>query len=362
MDETRQLIGQFFGQFLGYARSAMKRRAMAAIFTIAALAAISAMPRAALAQDRKVNVMMFGSTWEKVFKPLAPAFKQETGIEIVPVIENSSIEGLAKIQAMRDKPTVDVWFTGESIAIRAATDKGLFVPLPKDKIPNLSKLISGSHTDMFVAYWYFPVGIIYRPDLVPGGKITSWNELFTPAFKNEVALPAPTVYPGRAILVAALLNGGSIDDIEPGLKFLAQHKSDIAMFHSSDTNARRALARGEIWAMMGSPSAVKELADQNIPAAMVSPKPTPLIFEGMMMVKSGNEEVAAQFINRALAEDWQRHMTEVYNLGPVNKNVPPAAALAAAMPKEGDAVTFDEAVINERLGSWTERFNAAIGQ
>ena len=344
-------------------RPARGRRTLAGLLMLATLAVSFALwPNSASAEDRKVNVMMFGSTWEKVFKPLAPAFKQETGIDIVPVIENSSIEGLAKIQAMRDRPTVDVWFTGESIGIRAATDKGLFVPLPKDKIPNLAKLVPGSHSDMFVAYWYFPVGIVYRPDLVPGGKITSWNDLFTPAFKNEVALPAPTVYPGRAILVAALLNGGSIDNVEPGLKFLAAHKSDIAMFHSSDTVARRALARGEIWAMMGSPSAVKELADQGIPAAMVSPKPTPLIFEGMMMVKSGNEEVAAQFINRALAEDWQKHMTEVYNLGPVNKKVAPAAALAAAMPKEGDAVTFDEGVINERLGTWTEKFNAAIGQ
>ena len=344
-------------------RSRGKYRSFAAILAAAlTLAGLTASPRAALALDRKVNVMMFGSTWEKVFKPLAPAFKQETGIEIVPVIENSSIEGLAKIQAMRDKPSVDVWFTGESVGLRAATDKGLFVPLPKDKIPNLTKLIPGSHGDMFVAYWYFPVGIVYRPDLVPGGKITSWNDLFTPAFRNEVALPTPTVYPGRALLVASLLNGGSIDNVEPGLKFLAAHKNDIAMFNSSDTNSRRALARGEVWAMMGSPSAVKELADQGIPAAMVSPKPTPLIFEGMMMVKSGNEDVAAEFINRALAEDWQAHMTNVYNLGPVNKNVAPAAALLSAMPKEGDAVTFDEGVINERLGTWTDKFNAAIGQ
>jgi putative spermidine/putrescine transport system substrate-binding protein len=350
MDDTRRSSSRD--------RRASTTRVLAAIFTAAAvLAGVGMWPRTAFAEDRKVNVMMFGSTWEKVFKPLAPAFKQETGIEIVPVIENSSIEGLAKIQAMRDKPSVDVWFTGESVGLRAATDKGLFVPLPKDKIPNLGKLISGSYGDTFVAYWYFPVGIVYRPDLVPGGKITSWSELFTPPFKNEVALPAPTVYPGRALLVASLLNGGSIDNVEPGLKFLAAHKNDIAMFNSSDT-----VARGEIWAMMGSPSAVKELADQNIPTAMVSPKPTPLIFEGMMMVKSGNEDVAAQFINRALAEDWQKHMTDIYNLGPVNKSVAPAPALVAAMPKEGDAVTFDESVINERLGTWTEKFNAAIGQ
>ncbi|MFX7731791.1 hypothetical protein ABTK10_19885, partial [Acinetobacter baumannii] len=68
------------------------------------------------AQDRRVTVMTFGSTWERVMKPLAPAFRQETGIEIVPVIQNSSVEGLARLQASRAKPGVDVWFTGEAVA------------------------------------------------------------------------------------------------------------------------------------------------------------------------------------------------------------------------------------------------------
>ncbi|CAN7280443.1 extracellular solute-binding protein [Bosea sp. LjRoot9] len=316
----------------------------------------------AFAQGKQVKVMTFGSTWERVLKPLAPAFKLETGIEIVPIIQNSSAEGLAKLQASRQSPGVDVWFTGEAIAMRAATDKELFLPLPKDKLPNLGKLIPGASNDMFVAYWYFPTGIVYRPDLVPGGKVTAWSDIFQPAFKNAIALPAPTVYPGRTILITSLLNGGSIDNVKPGIEFLGKMRDHVAMFNSSDTNARRALARGEIMAMIGSPSAVKELADQNIAVAMVSPKPTPLIFEGMMMVKNGNEDAAATFINRSLASDWQKHMTDIYNLGPVNKEVAPAEALVKVLPTPENAVTFDEAKINQRLGEWTEEFNKAIAK
>ena len=175
-------------------------------------------------------------------------------------------------------------------------------------MPNLQKLVPGSTTDNFVAYWYFPTGIVYRPDLVPGGTVETWQQLFTPPFRNEIALPAPSVYPGRTIIVAALLNGGSIDDVGPGIEFLGPMRDQVAMFHSSDTTARRALARGEVWAIMGSPSALKELADQNIPAAMVCPKPTPLIFEGMVLVRNGNEDAAAEFVNRALAATcrWRR--------------------------------------------------------
>lgn len=340
----------------------VRRKLLGASVALIAAASVIVMPSIASAADKVVHVLTFGSTWEKVIKPLAGEFKEQTGIEIVPVIENSSAEGLAKLQASRANPGVDVWFTGEAIALRAATDAELFLPLPKDKIPNLDKLMPGSASDKFVAFWYFPTGIVYRPDLVPGGKITSWSDLFTPAMKNKVALPAPTVYPGRTILISSLLNGGSEDNVKPGIEFLAKHKDDIAMFHSSDSNARKALASGEISAMLGSPSAVKALKDDGIPVAMVSPKPTPLIFEGMMMVKNGNADAAAAFINASLSDKWQKFMTDVYNLAPVNKNVKPADALVDVLPTPENAVKFDEAKINANLGAWTEEFNAAIAK
>lgn len=319
-------------------------------------------PRRAMAATKTVRVMTFGSTWERVIRPLADKFKDETGIEIVPVIENSSAEGLSKLQAARTNPGVDVWFTGEAIALRAATDKDLFVPLPKDKIPNLAKVMKGSVSEKFAAYWYFPTGIVYRADLVPGGKVEKWTDLFTPPFHDKIALPSPTVYPGRTILIFAMLNGGSIDNIKPGLDFLHAHADQVAMFHSADATARKALANGDIIAMIGSPSAVKELTDQGIKAAMACPWPTPLIFEGMMMVNSGNTDAAATFVNHALSAEWQAHMTRVYNLAPVNTEVPPAPELVAELPTEQNAVKFDEAKINEHLGEWTDAFNTAVAR
>jgi putative spermidine/putrescine transport system substrate-binding protein len=330
-------------------------------FAAAALNSLAA-PAVRAETARRVSVMTFGSTWERVLKPLAPGLKQETGIEIVPVIENSAMEGLSKLQASRAKPGVDVWFAGQAVAMRAATDPDLFLKLPIDRMANLQKLVPGAYTDNFVAYWYFPTGIVYRPDLVPGGKIESWQDLFKPALRNEIALPAPSVYPGRTIIIASLFNGGSIDNVEPGIEFLGRMRDQVAMFHSSDTTARRALARGEIWAMMGSPSALKELADQNIPVAMICPKPTPLIFEGMVLVNNGNGDAAAEFVNRSLGADWQQFMTDTYNLAPVNTEAHAPEALLKLLPGKADAYVVDEAKVNANLGGWTEKFNAAIGK
>ena len=341
----------------------LSRRTLGAALASTALVSTALPAPAVRAQAaRRVSVMTFGSTWERVLKPFAPKLKQDTGLEIVPVIENSSMEGLAKLQASRARPGVDVWFTGQAAALRAATDPGLFLKLPTAAMPNLQKLVPGAYSDDFVAYWSFPTGIVYRPDLVPGGRIESWQDLFKPGMKNEIALPTPSVYPGRTILVAALLNGGSIDNVQPGIDFLGRMRDQVAMFNSSDTTARRALARGEIWAMMGSPSALKELADQNIPVAMACPKPTPLIFEGMVLVNNGNGDAAAEFVNRALAADWQQFMTDTYNLAPVNRDAHAPEALQKLLPGPDAAYVVDEAKVNARLGQWTEAFNAAISK
>jgi putative spermidine/putrescine transport system substrate-binding protein len=317
----------------------------------------------AAAQEKRVRVMVFGSTWENFFKGVAAEFEKETGIGIDPVIENTAVEGMTKLQAMKRRPEVDVWLTNGPVAARAMTDKSLFVPLPKDKIPNLANLVDlAKGNDMLAPFMMFPLGIVYRPDLVPGGKVTSWADLWTPGFRNRVTLPGPSVYPGKTMLLASLLNGGKPDEIDSGLKLLARVKDNIAMYYSADQQARRSLAQGEVWAMMTTPSAIKALRDQKVPVAMVSPKPTPMVVEGFMMVKAGREDLAAKFIDKTLSKEWQARMTAIYNMGPVNKEVTPAPEYAEAAPKPEDVVVFDDALINSKLGEWTERFNLTVGK
>jgi putative spermidine/putrescine transport system substrate-binding protein len=114
--------------------------------------------------------------------------------------------------------------------------------------------------------------------------------------------------------------------------------------------------------MVTSSSAMKTLADQGVHVEMVSPRPAPIVFEGVTIIKSGKEAMAAQFVNHVISPEWQKVITETWNMGPVNRKVAPGGKFAAALPKEGDAVTFDEGVINERLGAWTEEFNRLVAK
>jgi len=328
---------------------------------VAALA-IGAAAGHADAQDKRITLLIWSSTWNGVMKGLAEKFTKETGIGVDIEIQASSMEGLAKLQAMRGRPTVDVWFTAAGVAQLAGSTPNLLAPMPVDQMSNWRDLIPGSHTPTFAALYYFPFGIVYRPDLVPGGKITSWAELWGPGFANKIAAPTPTLFQGRMILVAALLNGGGVDNVDPGIAKLQELKKNVAFWFSSDPQARKALAQGEVSVMVTSSSTIKTLADQGVKVDMVSPKPAPILFEGMTILKTGKEQMAAQFVNYLIGREAQAVITEVWNMGPVNKNVAPAGKFASILPKRGDEVTFDDAVVNERLGKWTDLFNANVAR
>lgn len=334
------------------------RLAIAAV----AVVALGLGARVAEAQDKKITLLIWSSTWNGLIKPLAEQFTKETGIAVDIEVQASSMEGLVKVQAMRGKPSADVWFVAQGVAERAASDPGLLAPMPVAKLSNWNDLIPGATSPTFAAAYYFPFGIVYRPDLVPGGAIASWEQLWGPGFENKLAVPVPSFFAGRMILVAALLAGGSIDNVDPGIEKLKQLKKNVAFWFNSDPQARKALAQGEVSVMVTSSSTVKTLADQGVTVKMVSPKPAPIIFEGVSILKGGKEELAAQFVNYVISQPWQKVITEVWNMGPVNKHVAPAGKFADVLPRPGDAVTFDENVINARLGAWTEKFNQAIGQ
>ena len=86
---------------------------------LAALGMLAAAP--ASAQDKKITLLIWSSTWNGLIKPLAEQFTKDTGIAVDIEVEASSMEGLVKVQAMRGKPTADVWFTAQGVAQRAAS-------------------------------------------------------------------------------------------------------------------------------------------------------------------------------------------------------------------------------------------------
>lgn len=313
------------------------------------------------ADDKSIAVLVWGTTWQSAIQPASQLFEKETGIKVVAVTQASSGEGLVKLQAMKEKPTVDVWFTTSSVAERARQDDKLFAPLPVKDMRNWNDVLAGARNPYFVAAYYYPLSIIYRPEMVPK-PITSWSELWEPAFRNKLGVPDMAMFQGRMLLIAALLNGGGETNVNPGFEALKRLKPNVVMFYNSDAQARQALAQGEIGVLVAPPSQAKRMLDQGIKVEIVSPKPTPMMYDVMMLVRSGKETMGAAFIDFMIGTDAQKLISAQLNMGPVNRAAPPAESLKAALPKPGDDVSFDEGLLNKEIGAWTERFNREVAR
>ncbi len=323
---------------------------------LAALLGLAAAPARA---QNQITIQIWGTTWQSVVQSLAAEFEKQSGIKVVPVTQASSGEGLVRLQNMRDAPTIDVYFTTSSVAERAVADRKLFLPLPKASMQNLGTVVPGAVTEAWVAAYYYPVSIMWRPDIIKQ-PIKSWSDLWDPRFAKKLGIPSVNMYQARMLLVAAMLNGGGLANIEPGFTALKALKPNVAMFYSSDAAARQALAQGEIAVLVGPPSQAKRMRDQGVAVDIVSPKPAPMLFDVMTLVNTPRAAQAARFIDFMLSKSAQDQISEKLNMFPVHKDSKPGPELSRALPASGDAVAYDEGPINANISAWNERFNREV--
>lgn len=316
-------------------------------------------PVRGLAQEKSITLLIWGTTWQNPMRELSEAFTKETGIKVGWETQQSSGDGLVKLQAMRDRPSVDVWFTTDSVAQRASADKQLFADLPLGKIPNTQQLIKGAAASYFTAEASYPLIVIYRPDMV-SKPITRWEDLWDPSLRNKIAAPNMSMFQGWLLALCAVLAGGSEKNIDPGFKKLQALKSNVALFYSSDQQARQSVAQGEAAVLIGITSHSKWIADQGVTIKTSAPRPTPIGFDGCMLVRSGKEDLAAQYINYILQPGVQEIIANRRGVAPVNRNAKIPGSLQGLFPPEDQALVFDNAIINANIGKWTERFNRDI--
>ncbi len=185
----------------------------------------SALAAAAKKAGNKLNVIALPRDWTN-YGEMLDTFAKKYGVKIDSQSPDiSSKEELDAIKATKGQKrapdTVDV---GPAFAVQGAAE-GLFQPYKGtywDKIPVDLKEASG----MWVGDYYGVVALGVRTDLV---KVVpkSYADLKDPRYKGQVTLngdPTSANAAFHGVWAAALANGGSLDDVAPGIKYFADLK------------------------------------------------------------------------------------------------------------------------------------------
>ncbi|MFB7253907.1 ABC transporter substrate-binding protein [Streptomyces nojiriensis] len=194
-----------------------------AVATSAADAGGMAALTAAAKKEGSLNTIALPSDWAN-YGALIDGFEKKYGIKVT--VENPEGTSQDEIDAIKehrhDGRAPDVIDVGGSFA-RSAAKQGLLAPymvVPWDSIPEDQK---DPHARWYNNYGgYVSIGCdAKRVETCPA----TFADLRKPEYKGKVTLNGDPTKSGSAfagVYAAALANGGSFDDIQPGIDFFAE--------------------------------------------------------------------------------------------------------------------------------------------
>ena len=188
-------------------------------------ASMTALVKAA-EKEGQLNVITLPTNWAN-YGTIMKDFTAKYHIHITDAIPlGTSGQEVQAVQTEKGQSRApDVVDVGAAFAVEGATDH-LWAPYQVQTWKNIPADAKDASGDYYADYGGY-VAIGYDPSKV---KIppTSFKSLTNPAYKNMIALNGSPTSAGAAlaaVYAAALANGGSFSNIEPGIKYFAHLKA-----------------------------------------------------------------------------------------------------------------------------------------
>lgn len=180
---------------------------------------------AAAKEEGRVNLIALPDSWAN-YKGILESFRTTYGIEApVQNPDASSADELTAVKTLRGQPDMpDALDIGPSFTEQARSE-GLiepYIPTTWDEIPDVLKDPEGN----WVGSYYGIMAIATNKTLIPNVP-RSFADLKKAEYKGKVTLNGDPREAGAAfaaVVAASLANGGSFDDITPGIDYFAELK------------------------------------------------------------------------------------------------------------------------------------------
>ncbi|MCM3668583.1 ABC transporter substrate-binding protein [Mesobacillus maritimus] len=278
--------------------------------------------------------------WGDYIDPeLISQFEEETGISVIYETFDSNEAMMTKIQ--QGGTSYDVAVPSE-YTIDKMREEGLLIPLDHNQIPNLKNIDSRFMDLPFdpgnqysVPYFWGTVGIVYNPSMIDNRKLTSWNDLWNPAFENEILL----IDGAREVMGMGLnslgysLNDTNVDHLRAAKEKLDELTPNVKAIVGDEIKmlmANEEAAIGLVWS--GDASDIM-YENENLDYVVPS-EGSNLWFDSMVIPKTAkNVEGAHKFINFMLDPEVSAQNTEWVSYSTPNK---------AALPLMPEDMTSDE--------------------
>lgn len=330
--------------------------------SLAALCAVS-QPLAAA----ELVVGTFGGNFAKAVAEchIAP-FETATGHSVA-VQEGNSSQLAAMVRATGGDSDFDVVYIDNSFASQLAGE-GLLETLDVTGLKNAPDLVPGAISDdkTFVQFQWGATTIAYNPEAFATPP-DSWAAIFDPANAGKVALPDISGTAGvHFLLAAARLNGGDIDNLDPGYAAVKAITPGVVAYYTQADQLISMFERGEISIAPWYPDRAAAAADAGLKIAVAYPKEGAIGIKVTAIIPKGaaSPAEALQYIDTMLSPEGQACLAEKMYAGPVSTKVTLSDKAAAAIPPSQFEKLYFPApeTVAAHVADWRQRWQREIAR
>ena len=277
----------------------MKRWKSILMFLAVSMIMLSLTVPSFAAKDR---ILAYTTLDEPLARAVFEAYEKDTGVK-VEWVRLSTGEAVARMEAERKNPQVDIWFGGVGLGHIEAKDKGLTTPYvsPNAKnIPAKFKDKDGYWTGIYAGALCFVSNINRLKELgVEAPK--SWADALKPEFKGHIQMANPASSGTAYNVIATVVQ---LWGEEKGFEYMRDLHKNISQYTKSGSAPGKNAAIGEIPVGIGYAHDQVKLVSQGYPLVITFPSEgTGFEVASISLVKGGpNPELAKRLVDWALTE------------------------------------------------------------
>ncbi|MGE0798601.1 MAG: PotD/PotF family extracellular solute-binding protein [Lautropia sp.] len=291
-------------------------------------AALGAVPRIAAAKATELRILFPGGTWKDWFdQTFVTPFAQKHGVKPIWKL-GLGYEPL--LIAQRARPQWDIGQLDQNTSSQQAALNSV-VEWKESRIPNLKQIHPSFRYSHLAGLVHTPYGIAVNTKRITK-PITSWFDLWDPAFAGKVAFP-DWVWSGEQVFHAInLMVGGDSENIDPGIeKMKALYKTSKAQTINNVEHTKQLLVSEEVWICPYFGARTEQAKAAGAPVEFVLPKEGGMswIYNTAIIANRPAEsiELAEAFANDTLDPEKQIAFSRLCGYPPTNmeamRNLPP---------------------------------------
>jgi putative spermidine/putrescine transport system substrate-binding protein len=292
---------------------------------IAATGAATLLPRRSKAADGRVVVGTWGGDYQNLLQSniAAPLIEPQK----IAVVYNTGGDPERRTKLLAEKRLPRGSF--DIVALSAAgmyemRKADTLLELDWSKIPNSTHILPNLKTAYSVPHIFSSRVILYNPSKIPVAP-TSYNDLWDPKYTGHVGII--DIQYQTTIESAALINGGSLSNFEPGKeKLMALKKQGLTMLPTNEAMAQ-ALKTEEIWICIMWKARGVMWQNAGVPVKIAYPKEGAVLYVSELGIAKNapDKDAAYAYLDASLDPRAQRGFIKTMGYNPTVDNVVPGA-------------------------------------